>query len=59
MPEFETPDFDEATRMKAAADEPPKDERIWDWLRRRAIERQRGMPLAHDSTDLIREDRDA
>lgn len=45
--------------LRAAVDEPPKDERIWEWLRRRAIERQRGMPPAGDSTDLIREERDA
>jgi plasmid stability protein len=45
--------------LRAALDEPPKDERIWEWLRRRAIERQGGVPLEGDSTDLIREDRDA
>jgi antitoxin FitA len=51
---------EEARRiLRNALDEPPKDERIWEWLRRRAIERQGGVPLEGDSTDLIREDRDA
>jgi antitoxin FitA len=45
--------------LRAAVEEPPRDERIWDWLRRRAAERQGGMPLPGDSTELIREDRDA
>ena len=44
--------------LRAAVEEPPTDERIWDWLRRRAIERSGGIPSDLYSADLIREDRD-
>jgi antitoxin FitA len=51
---------EEARRiLRNAVEDPPSDERVWEWLRRRAIERQGGIPLEGDSTDLIREDRDA
>jgi plasmid stability protein len=51
---------EEARRiLRSAVEAPPTDERMWEWLRRRAIERSGGKPSDLDSTDLIREDRDA